>query len=175
MHAERQKLRAACRAAYERGRVRSALWEAAPVLPMTLLALLATGHLISLVVGVILMAAAAVMAWRGGDAARGVSPGLAGGALLVTIPLLAQQCAVVCVGPLCWSSCITACAVAGVGAGVVVARSWPADAPLQQRLASLTLASLAGAMGCIEIGIVGLGCALLMLALSGSALAVGRR
>lgn len=175
MHAEQRDLRAACRAAYERGRARSALWEAAPVLPMTLLALLATGQLLPLAVGALLAGAAAFLAWRGGDAARGVSPGLAGGALLVVIPLLAQQCAVVCVGPLCWSSCVSACALAGIGAGMVVARSWPVDAPLQQRLASLTLASLAGAMGCIEIGIVGLGSALLMLALSGSAFAVGRR
>jgi len=168
-------LRAACRAAYERSQRRRALLEVAPVVPMTLLALLGTGTALPIAIGALLAVAAGLLSWRGGDAAAGVSPGLAGGALLVSVPLIAEQCAVVCVGPWCWSTCVAVCAAAGLGAGVILAQSWPAGASAEQRITSLSLASLAAAMGCIEVSLVGFALALVALTLSGSALAAGRR
>ncbi|MFT4976850.1 MAG: hypothetical protein ACI8S6_002755, partial [Myxococcota bacterium] len=161
-------------AAYERGQLRRALLEAAPIVPMTLLALVASGGLLPIAIGGLLLAATVWLSWTGGERARGVSPGLAAGALLVATPLLARQCAVVCVGPLCWSTCIAACAVAGIGGGVVLARGWPPDASPSQRLVSLLLASTAAAMGCVEIGLAGLALAVVMLTISGSALATSR-
>ena len=93
-------------------------------------------------------------------------PGLVAGALFIVVPVLVRQCAYFCIGPVCWSTCVMACALAGIGAGVVLARSWRKGASMEQIVASLTIAALAGAMGCLEIGTTGLALAAAMLVTS---------
>jgi hypothetical protein len=168
---DERQLSIAARRAYERGRLRRGLIEASPAIPMTLLSLVSTHAVgLNLVLGVLLAVTATGMFWRGGGLARGVSPGLIAGALVIIVPVLGRQCAYFCIGPVCWSTCVMACAFAGIGAGVVLAQSWREYRSAQSIAASLTIAALAGAMGCLEIGLTGLVLAGVTMVLSSSAL-----
>lgn len=168
---DERQLSIAARRAYERGRLKRGLIEASPAIPMTLLSLVGAHAVgLNLLLGVLLAATATGMIWRGGGMARGVSPGLIAGALVIIVPVLGRQCAHFCIGPICWSTCVMACGFAGIGAGVVLARSWREHRSAQGIAASLLIAGLAGAMGCLEIGLTGLALAGTSMLLSSSAL-----
>ena len=159
----------ACQAAYARGRLRWALGHALPVIPMTLLsAVYTTTPLVSLGLGLALAGALVWLLWRGGEAAEGAQAGVIAGALALMIPPLYRVCRHVCVGALCWATCTLLCALVGVAAGVVLGRTWQAGAGPERLLAAGLLATLGGAMGCLELGASGLAAVLLGVFVSGT-------
>ena len=152
-------LRARARRAYERGRLVSALWYAAPLVPIVAwtwswcrypaLAALCGATLVGLTIA---------WRWRGQVWARAVLPGLGAGLPPLVLPFVMREASQVCVGEMCCSLCLVGCIGGGALAGVLIGR----------RAASLTegrgtflaaagvLALLAGAPACVFAGVIGL-------------------
>jgi hypothetical protein len=157
---ERRELLAHARRSYEAGRWRLARRTLLLSLPMAGVSLAACRHL---VVGVPLAAAlvvvAAVLALRGGIAGRAAMPGLLAGLAPMLLPLTA------CVGcslngASVGSVCFPACVAGGLVGGAVL---WTSAARVTMEgggrreflLVAGTLASIAGALGCVVLGVGG--------------------
>jgi hypothetical protein len=145
------------RAAYERGRLLSALPTVALVAPMVGLSLAVCGRVAaSLSAGVLLSAVLAAALWRGQDVARGARAGLAAGAAALLLPM--ATCLHLCAGGVCLmapSACIGAGALGGAAIGLL-ARRRASESLLGGYLASgLAVAALAGSLGCVIAGLGG--------------------
>ncbi len=153
---ERQLIEAAERA-YERGRFWWALRVAALVIPLVAIsAYFAPNPWVNVVCGGLLLAAAAVLRFRGRGLANAVDLGLMGGAAAYLMPLVAAStgggCSVVC-----WTHCLAACTAGGLIAGgfigLRVMRN--RDTSLEFIGGAVIVAGLCGSLGCAPFGGVG--------------------
>jgi hypothetical protein len=153
---ERNELLARARHAYERGRVRLALRTLLLTVPM---GALSVGCCQSLVVSVglggLLVVASALLVWRGGVGGRAVTSGLLAGVAPVVLPLAMRAgCSISGVG---LRYCLSACALGGVIAGAViwVAAMREKETRKEFVLVAGTVATVAGALGCVVLGVSG--------------------
>lgn len=138
------------RAAYERGRLRDAAVQTAPVLVLPALVLTASGGVVAQgVLGLVLLVCFFLLRWRGRGWGRGAVLGVLAGAF----PALVAACLVAeglgCVGPGCASWCASVCRGAGIFGGALLgfrAREPSAIA------AGVLVAGVAGALGCWPMG-----------------------
>jgi hypothetical protein len=167
-------LMVAARRAYERGRLTAGARRAAGVAPLAALPLyrcldVGSGAPQVLVGLLALVTLVTLFSWRGEGYARGVRPGLVAGLGPLLLPLLAHATGVMCSATLC--GILPAAAAAGgfLGGlwlgGQALARERH-DAPYWFAAAAVS-ASL-GALGCLHVGLAGLGAMALGL-LAGSA------
>jgi hypothetical protein len=152
-------LEARARRAYERGRVRAALPTAALAVPMTVLSLLLCGReAATLVCGTLLAAALVGALWRGQEVSRGARVGLLAGAGPFALPLALQCTTHACVGGTCLlfpGVCIAGGILAGLAVAAPALRRVPAPASWGYVLPALVVAGLAGSLGCVMAGTVG--------------------
>src|SRR5262245_17041970 len=146
------------RRAYEWSRLRRALPSALWVAPMMAASLAIGGQATSVRVaaGVALAVLLVVLAWRGGTAGRTIGPGLLAGVAPLVLPL-AMRSIHLCGVEGCRVLCIPACIAGGVIGGFVVALT--ASRIIEGRttftLATASIATLCGAMGCLVTGVGG--------------------
>lgn len=151
------------RAAYERGRLRDAARDAAPLVGLFTLVLLAAEArpgqvLLAVAVGITFV----VFRWRGLGWGRGAIVGAVAGLAPLLAPFLLVANGLGCAGPNSASWCAALCASGGLFAGLAVgvsSRSWSA------LVAGGLIAALAGAVGCWPMGattLVGMAGALLV-------------
>jgi hypothetical protein len=153
---ERNELLARARHAYERGRVKLALRTLLLTLPMSALSVGCCQSLsLSLGLGGLLVAASALMVWRGGVAGRAATSGLVAGVAPVVLPLAMRACCSISGVGLRY--CLSACALGGIIAGAViwVAATREKDARKEFVLVAGTIATVAGALGCVVLGVSG--------------------
>ena len=155
-------LLATARRAYELGRVRMGARRAALAAPLAALPLYhcaQAGRALEAVVGIAALATlVALFTWRGQGYGRGVTPGLVAGIGPVLLPLLASWTGLLCSAAVC--GVLPAASVAGgfVGglalAGSALARSrrgagyW---------FAAVAVTASLGTVGCLHVGLAGLG------------------
>jgi hypothetical protein len=145
------------RAAYERGRLGTALRRALPSSLFLAVVVLEGAPVGRLALASLLVASAVLAHVVGRGAARAVLPAL----LLALVPFavvrIAESAGHVCLGESCVSWCLPACAfgglLGGVGVGVVGARDEDRAGFV---LAAATLAILGGALGCVCAGGAGM-------------------
>jgi hypothetical protein len=167
-------LMAAARRAYERGRFTAGARRAAWVAPLGVLPLhrcVDAGSSVGpVLVGVAaLLVLVALFTWRGEGYGRGVGVGLVAGLGPLALPLVAHATGVMCSATLCG---ILPAAAAGGGflgglwlGGQALARERH-DGPYW--FAAATVSATLGALGCLHVGLAGLGAMALGL-LAGSA------
>jgi hypothetical protein len=152
-------LLARARRAYERGRLRAALWRAALLVPVVAWSWTWCPYpALAVACGTALVALTVAFRWRGQVWARGIWPGLAAGLPPLVLPFLMREASQVCVGEVCCSLCLIGCVGGGLVAGALVGRR--AASLGEGRAAFLaaagTLALLAGAPACAFAGVIGL-------------------
>ena len=151
-------LRARALRAYEGGRAASALVRTLAVVPLPLIAL-ACGcqPRTVLITGSLFLAAVGFCYWRGGDWRRGVTPGIAAGVVPLLTPTLLQAGIHACRLETCGLMTL-ACAAGGLLGGFLLA--WWAPAPAAAGrlpfVVACVVAGLAGAIGCLAYGGIGL-------------------
>ncbi len=172
---ERNEALALAHAAFERGRARLAARTLLFTVPVVALSTSCCARLsLHVALGLVLVAASAWLAWRGGVGARALPVGLAAGVVPMWLPALASASCSVTGG---CAEGLPACIAGGLVAGALIAwRSGKvAEAKRDYVLAAGGIASLAGAMGCVVLGIGGVMAMLVALAaLSGPAILVPR-
>jgi hypothetical protein len=144
--------------AYERGRRRWAAWTAAPLLVLPLISY-AVGHRLgsSLAIGALLLGCAALLLWRGGELAQGLSAGVRAGLVPLVLAHGANLYGHICTPAGCTSLCVPACALGGIAAGLLVARAAARSSHQTRVLASgAAVAVMVGALGCACIGFSGM-------------------
>ena len=146
------------RRAYETGRLGRAARRGVLLAPLVAISLLCCGRPVpTLVCGVTLILLVVFCLWRGRDPGRGVAPGLAAGSVPLLLPVLARASGHVCVT----GSCLLLPAVCGVG-GLLggIALGLLAPRPREGRavpfVTACLVAGLAGSLGCLLYGFVGL-------------------
>ena len=166
---------ARARRAYERGRVAQGLRTATAILPMAVLSWIACDNPAATALSAIALAAVVAAAvWRGQDPGRGARIGLAAGIPSLLVPVVVRA-----TGHVCPSVCLlfpTACLAGGVLGGLVL--GWLAVGAGLRRsgLATAGIAAwLAGTLGCIVMGSVGVAVLLLGLAFGLAPVLVFRR
>lgn len=157
MTADLTALLARARRAYEWSRLRRAAVAVTPIAVLVgVAALLATRPGLAVAVGGALLAAGVASLWFGHDFDRGLAPGVLAG----LVPLAAVNCAVrighACTGTSCRSLCLTACALGGVAAGLLIG-AWAVRRTATAAMwgAAGTAALLTGTMGCSCAGLTG--------------------
>ena len=150
--------------AYERGRVVLGLRTAAAVVPMAILSWIACDQPLATALSALALTTVVTAAvWRGLEAGRGARIGLVAGIPSLLVPVLVGA-----TGHLCASMCLlfpTACLVGGVLGGLVL--GWLAVGAGLGRTGLATAgitAWLAGTLGCIVMGSIGVAVLLLGLA-----------
>lgn len=164
---ETTDLRARCKNAYERGRVRRGLRASWPVLPIAALSLLLTNRpMFTLLVSAILMFLAVSLSARGLAYGRALVPGLCAGAAPLVLPLLLRNAGHCCIGEACWQVCMLGCIGGGFVAGIALG-SATASQPENRGtflLSATAVAGLVGMLGCAISGMSGvIGMAVAML------------
>ncbi|MFO0694475.1 MAG: hypothetical protein U0230_13025 [Polyangiales bacterium] len=140
--------------AYELGRARRSALVALPALLFVGASAALGGGSNALLLGAAMFVVAAAAAQRGGSLGRGVGPGFVYGILPFATASAAQGFGHACVGDVCMSYCLPACAVAGVITGVLVSRSaLDRHGGLGAWASASSIVVLAGAMGCRCIGL----------------------
>ena len=163
------------RRAYERGRVALGMRTALAVAPMAMLSWIACDNPAATAVSALALTVLVTAAvWRGQDLARGARIGLVAG-----IPSLLAPVAVGATGHLCASMCLlfpTACLAGGILGGLVL--GWLAVGAGLERSGLATAGAtawLAGTLGCVLMGSVGVAVLLLGLAFGLAPVLVLRR
>lgn len=147
------------RRAYEWGRVRAALPAVAVVVPMVALSLVFCGRgLASVGCGAALAAVLLAAGWRGQDYRRGVRVGLVAGLGPFVMPI-AQGGVMFCTSGVCWAS-PAICVVGGTLGGLMIAafvlrRRDGAAVSTSFLVTALVTAGLAGSLGCLMLGLIG--------------------
>jgi hypothetical protein len=165
------------RRAYEMGRLGAALRRSLLLLPVVGLALLGCARSApTLVTGAGLILLVTFCLWRGQDFRRGVGPGLVAGCVPLLLPILAQATGHLCVS----GQCLLFPAVCGVGGllggialGVIAPR--PRDGRAIPFVTACLIAGLAGSVGCLLYGLVGLGVMIAGLLAGAGPILVARR
>lgn len=151
-------LMARARRAYEWGRLRAALPLASVVVPMIALSLVVCGSgLAALGFGAALFAVLVAASWRGQSYGRGARAGLLAGLVPFTLPI-AQGGVSLCVsgvGVASTAVCVAGGTLGGLAIAAVVRRREGATAQSLSFLAALVVAGLAGSLGCLMLGVVG--------------------
>jgi hypothetical protein len=144
------------RRAYEGGRLRASLPTVALVVPMVALSILLCGrYAASACSAVALAAVLATAAWRGQHFARGARTGLVAGLGPLLLPL--AICLHMCTGGVCLlapSICVAGGLVGGAAVGVR-ARGRADGSSAGYLAVALSVAALAGSMGCLIAGASG--------------------
>jgi hypothetical protein len=142
--------------AYERGRFLAGLRAAAFVIPLMLVSFGCCGRpSVSVFIAAALAVLVTVLVWRGGALARGVAPGYAAGILPLAVPLVAlpifERSGLAGVVPL------AACVAGGIASGAIVAfyASREEDDKPGFVLSCGSVATLAGSLGCVIVGLGG--------------------
>ncbi len=148
--------RARARRLYELGRVRSAAWTALLVLPFVGCALFAAETPLSVAaLGAALYLLAAGLFFRGQVFGAAVGLGLVAGTAPMLAPVLFRNSGYCCIGGSCSSTCLIACTVGGVAAGLVI--GWVAakraERPGTFWVAATAVAALTGCLGCATAGL----------------------
>ena len=155
-------LLAAARRAYELGRVRMGARRAALAVPLAALPLyqcVQAGRAAQALIGMAALAAlVGLFTWRGQGYARGVPVGLAAGVAPLLLPLLAQWTGLLCSATICG-----VLPAASVGGGFLGGLALAGGALRRERrgagfwFAAATVTASLGAMGCLHVGLAGLG------------------
>jgi hypothetical protein len=107
--------------------------------------------------GLLLLGVLAAGAWHR-DTARAVLPGLAAGLVPLFVPAVAMRAGMGCGLRDCTALCLVSCLLGGLAAGGFIA--WRSRALAEGRRVFLGVAgaigTLAGALGCLEFGAIGL-------------------
>jgi hypothetical protein len=154
---ERRELLAQARRAYASGRRRVAARTLFLSVPMAGVALATCRHLlVGVPLAAVLVIASAALAHRGGVAGRAVFPGLLAGLAPMLLPLTA------CVGcslegagiaRVCFPACVAGGALGGAVLWAIASRVGEGRRELV--LVAGTIASVAGALGCVILGATG--------------------
>src|SRR5712664_3799569 len=100
---------------YEAGRVRNALLESWPVVPIIAIGIIqGSSGVFVLVGGAILLSLTTVFSWRGLTLRRTIWPGLLAGTPPLLIPPLAPANSVCWIGGSCWAWCVLLCPLSGL-------------------------------------------------------------
>lgn len=161
------------RHAYERGRVALGLRTSVAIAPMAVLSWIACDNPGATALSALaLMAVVTAAVWRGQETGRGARAGLVAG-----VPSLLVPVAVGATGHLCESMCLlfpTACLVGGVLGGLVL--GWLAAGLGRHGLATASVTAwLAGTLGCMLMGSIGVAVLLVGLAFGLAPVLVLRR
>jgi hypothetical protein len=165
------------RRAYETGRLGAALRRSLLLLPAVGIALLCCARPApTLASGAGLVLLVTFCLWRGQDYLRGVRPGLVAGFVPLLLPVLAQATGHLCVS----GHCLLFPAVCGVGGllggvtlGLMAPR--PRDGQGIPFVTACLVAALAGSVGCLLYGLVGLGVMIAGLLVGAAPILVSRR
>ena len=165
------------RRAYEVGRLGAAARRSVLLLPVIGLALVCCTSLPgTLAGGTALLALVTFCFWRGQDYRRGVRPGLVAGFVPLLTPILAQVSGQPCTS----GRCLLLPAVCGLGGlvgGIVLGMlaPHPQDGQGIPFVTACLIAGLAGSVGCLLYGLVGLGVMILGLFLGATPVLAVRR
>jgi len=146
------------RRAYETGRLGAALRRSLLLLPVVGIGLACCARPVpTLACGAGLVGIVTFCLWRGREYRRGVGPGLVAGFVPLLLPILAQATGHLCVS----GRCLLYPAVCGVGGllgGITLGRFAPPprDARGIPFVTACLVAALAGSIGCLLYGLVGL-------------------
>ncbi len=170
-------LMAHARRAYELGRLRAAVRRALLLLPILGTAVLCRGDAAgSVPSGVCLIAVVTFCLWRGREYRRGVRPGLLAGFAPLLLPILAQASGHICVAGRCLlfpAVCGAGGVIGGVALGLLAPR--PAEGRGVPFVTASLIAGIAGSVGCVVFGLVGLAGMTLGLVLGTAPILVARR
>ena len=155
-------LLAAARRSYELGRLRragrrAALAGALAALPLHHCA--QAGRAAEALVGIVALAAlVALFTWRGQGYGRGVAPGLVAGIAPLLLPLLASWTGVLCTATLCGVLPVASVA-GGLAGGLALAGSALGGSRRGSSywFAAAAVATSLGVVGCLHVGLAGLG------------------
>ena len=165
------------RSAYERGRLSAALVSSVWLVPVLGLPLFCCSDpAASIISGVALIAAVTWCLWRGEGWRRGVLPGLLAGLTPMIVPFVMRTGGHICMGDTCYlypGICILAGAIGGVALGLLAPR--PRDGHGVPLFAASLIAGLAGAVGCLIYGLIGVGGMVLGLLAGAAPVLVTRR
>lgn len=153
MSSDLSQLERSVHGAYERGRLKGALYGAALLLLVCAVGLVATGRGLAFhVIAMGLATLVGIYIWRGGDWGNALLPGLAAGLVPLLLSSLLLDCRAECSG-LCIRHCMTVCAVGATMAGILAAvlmrhhprrhRAW---------LFAVALVPATGLLGCPHVG-----------------------
>ncbi len=144
--------------AYERRRVQIGALRALSVAPVAALAFLQCTTAGPTVVALAaLLGVVGVTGWRGQDLGRGATAGLAPGLAPFLVPLLSQATGVFCNATVCAvlpATCVAGGVLGGIALGAV--HPGPRRSALQFWAGAVAVTLAAGAVGCIQAGLLGL-------------------
>jgi hypothetical protein len=151
-------LKERARRAYERGRVRYAVWMALPTAVVALLGgLMGEPAGLEALTGMLLFGVAVFCYYRGQHVEKGVLPGIAAGAIPFVFAHVARASEHCGACGECTSFCLPACVLGGIAAGLLIAHFAKPSRPARVSWVSAGIvASLTGALGCACIGVGGI-------------------
>jgi len=144
---------------YEVGRLRHALLESWPVVPIIAIGVLQrSSGVFVLVGGAILLTLTTAFSWRGLIWRRAIWPGFLAGAPPLLIPRLAPANSVCWIGGSCWAWCVLLCPLSGLIAGLTLGMfsSRYQGRGLQFLIGAASIAAATGAFGCSVAGAWGI-------------------
>jgi len=155
------------RAAYERGRGRRAVVQAAPlVLLPASFAFWCAPPALAAAAALGLFLGATAFLWRGEGYGRAVLPGVLAGAPTLALPMLVRAgLGHVCHPGTCWNVCVAGCVAAGITAGLVLWWLAPRSGADRTRflVAGTALAAATALPACSFAGLIGMGALVLGL------------
>ncbi len=147
------------RRAYEAGRLAAALRHSVFLLPVVGVVLLCCSNLVATIAGGAgLFVLVTFCLWRGQAYGRGVRPGLIAGFVPLLLPILVQAGGHLCVSGRCLLF-PTVCGLGGLLGGIAlgILAPHPRDGQGTPFVTACLIAGLAGSVGCLLYGLVGLG------------------
>jgi hypothetical protein len=173
----RDQLRKRGLRAYEQGRLRTAAGIAWLLVPLTLSCAVATGAGEKCVcLGALLLGAALYLRWRDRRGVNAVSAGLIAGSLPLVAGLALGRLSPACANAPLWSSCTAICLTVGVPSGLWLGvRAARGKFGVTGSLMATGVATLAASLGCVELGIAGIGGVAVGLALGATVTALPAR
>jgi len=156
MLTDANSLKQLARRQYEIGRLRSALsWSIPALIVAGVVAAIMQQMSIPLALGLVLYGVSVGLLWWGRAPGRGVLPGLVYGLLPLGGALVARLQGHVCVGAACYGTCMIACFVGGLLAGLLIARVAVRSAtPIALFMSAASVAFLTGIIGGACMGVL---------------------
>jgi hypothetical protein len=152
--------RAAARSAYERGRIKRAVWVAVWIAPLVGLGMaMGTQPLLTLSLGALLVVVATAARWRGGTIGSAATTGVLAGLPAYGVPLFGMWGSGACSGACCTDWCLTLCVSGGLITGValgIYSATRQSDRTLHVAV-TLGVAALTAAVGCATYGFAAFG------------------
>jgi hypothetical protein len=144
---------------YEAGRLRRALLESWPVVPIIAIGIFQRSSGVFVFVGgAILLSLTTAFSWRGLTLRRAIWPGLLAGAPPLLIPRLAPANSFCWIGGSCWAWCVLLCPLSGLITGLMLGMvaSKHRERGLQFLIGAALIAAATGAFGCSIAGAWGI-------------------